>query len=631
MSAFVYNENIDDTPVNANSADLITAFGIFFDGTLNNMYNTDIIIKINKEINNRIEESKKRQEKLKKYIKNPFPDPTIPKDASSIFREINKLENISREEVIDDYAAELNLNRSGNEEAIAELEAYKKNVGENSSYDNAYSNVARQWSCLNVDQCIYVEGMGTKEMVPDDPFGKGFGSGKYGIKERMKEACGFLAKKISDYVEQEEIDITKANRLYIKLDVFGFSRGAATARHFLHEIQKKKNMGHLGESLSKLDLPKEYIKVNVRFLGLYDTVSSYHEGLKIRNSEIIKRFSNDVEELQLNNLGSIQKAVHLTAQDEHREYFALTRLKSPMIKTLIERSMPGVHSDIGGSYRSEGEEVEIENNEYFSYERMKILRTRLIEEGWFKEDEIYFNDDKSKLLSNREYISNEYSYIPLHFMSEHADEHIKDYKLSELDVKTKYKLPDDPILELAKKRLEGYVMHHEKESNVKLNTKDTASKKYQAEMKFNQWNDWFQDRVQSQTNACISTEQKVKNEKLRQQKQQERSIRIERLREEAEAESKENEERRKEYNDALEKERKERAIEKNERIMNKRLQNKFYSEDKWEYDSSPPEEKEACIGEQELLKNLRGKYLHWSANRKGMGVDPTNNRKRTEY
>ena len=61
------------------------------------------------------------------------------------------------------------------------------------------------------------------------------------------------------------------------------------------------------------------MQLEIRFIGLYDTVSSYEDkDFSIFNK---KGFNSGIDSLQLNNIGNFGKAVHFTAADEHRFNF----------------------------------------------------------------------------------------------------------------------------------------------------------------------------------------------------------------------------------------------------------------------------------------------------------------------
>ena len=107
-----------------------------------------------------------------------------------------------------------------------------------SSYANAYSNIAWMFrrGFTNNDQLwLYIEGIGTRLGDTDDEIdGYAVGRGVTGIDQRALQAFD----QIEDLVGE-----TPPTLLYI--NVFGFSRGAATARHFVH-LAKSRNQDFVG-------------------------------------------------------------------------------------------------------------------------------------------------------------------------------------------------------------------------------------------------------------------------------------------------------------------------------------------------------------------------------------------------
>ena len=57
---------------------------------------------------------------------------------------------------------------------------------------------------------------------------------------------------------------------------------------------------------------------------------------------------NDIKELGLNSISKAEHILHITAGDEHRKNFSLSRIIRK--KNHIELNFPGVHCDVGGSY-----------------------------------------------------------------------------------------------------------------------------------------------------------------------------------------------------------------------------------------------------------------------------------------
>ena len=167
--------------------------------------------------------------------------------------------------------------------------------------------------------------------------------------------------------------------------------------------------GHFGELLAVEIFTID--KITIRFAGLYDTVSSYHPTMSLSPD-----FRNDVTQLKLNNLSTVKNIVHFIAMDEHRINFPITHIRG------FERQFPGVHSDIGGSYH-DGEEIvdEIETSKLKNGDLIH-LKKKLEEQGWYKEGELVFDTSPSfyHKLTGKRNLSKKYSFILLHFMADFA-------------------------------------------------------------------------------------------------------------------------------------------------------------------------------------------------------------------
>jgi hypothetical protein len=517
----------------------------------------------------------------------------------------------------------------------------------------------------------------TQGIAHDDDDGFQYGAGSIsGIRARVRLGCRLLAREIKKKIDETT---KKTKSIEITVDVFGFSRGAAAARNFVYEItkgeytpndievsytetihhparaeyvdyskirdnpyepsekpksriqhykaytttEKKKKkvkradsdglmtntkyhidgklprMGHLGYSLLKLNITPEQlekIELKVRFLGIYDTVSSYEEwgplggdSHKRKGAKHIQPgkslFNDDVKQLNLNTL-RCTKIVHFTAMDEHRENFDLTRITGANAKDAqgnirrIEKSFPGVHCDIGGAYENGREyidEIEVVNKDisglhdfYDTPETSKALledfSKKLIKEYWYEKSELIITLknpkiglDYSKLSGTRKYIHKEYSYIPLHFMKEYSEKYMKNF-IIEGDFINRYKITDKNLI-AAKKHLTPYV----KNENNK-------------EWKF------------------IPDEVFVRKQKI----------------EAHQAEKKEKE--------------RELKLKKSIIIYDKpatKIDNLRVVKPKFN-----PLEVPVWTEDQKLLRELRNKYFHWSANREWLGMDPNDNRKR---
>ncbi len=116
-------------------------------------------------------------------------------------------------------------------------------------------------------------------------------------------------------------------------------------------------------------------------MGLFDTVSSYggekyqKVSGQIYNNLRHKSFDDDVKELHLAIGGHARQVVQLAAADEYRKNFASTNIRSSVLAGVgLEVRLPGVHSDIGGSY----EEHKVETRWVTAPEV-----ARLVNEGWY--------------------------------------------------------------------------------------------------------------------------------------------------------------------------------------------------------------------------------------------------------
>lgn len=342
-------------------------------------------------------------------------------------------------------------NNKNNIEARLENKDSFRRYNRSTSYHNDFSNVARLWLFYEKEKDIYVEGIGTEDDKPDDGIsGSGLGTGPTGVPAKMRIGCERVVEKAADFSKIR----------FLALDVFGFSRGAAAARHFVHEISKEPNKaknippwGYLGKLLVDKGIEVEFLEI--RFLGLFDTVSAYSAEF-----DATPDFSNDVEELQLNDIGKAFKIVQFTAANEHRKNFALTRIPKQLPTHIdIEKELPGEHCDIGGSHNDGVETVnEIETQwGWKKTDKLERLKNQLVEEGWYTEGNLSIDEGITySSLNGSRYVLKTYSYIPLHFMAELGIN--KQEVLFDLEgLKSQFSIKGEPLLERVEKRLRKYV------------------------------------------------------------------------------------------------------------------------------------------------------------------------------
>ncbi len=326
-------------------------------------------------------------------------------------------------------------------------------MDEYDSYTADYSNVARLAQTMQTNaeedyhQPIYVQGIGTKKGKADSDYGSGTGEGDYGISTRVTECM----HEILDRVSARAMARKTVDRL--RIDCFGFSRGAAAARHLISRllISLRYFFSTRGITVSKFEIP---------FVGLFDTVSSYGVG-----------YDSDTEQLHLDSIKDpiVERVVQLAAGDEHRLNFRLTNIASAGARGL-EIFLPGAHSDIGGGYvdgDSEESRVLLEAPGVYLKARCEAMRTELIALGWFTDSEeirvretaqpdivlrgggTVKRDSIYDLVATREKISNRYSYLPLHMMSEYAGAKKLRFEL------TKYDYSGDPDLVAIRSLIDG--------------------------------------------------------------------------------------------------------------------------------------------------------------------------------
>lgn len=107
------------------------------------------------------------------------------------------------------------------------------------------------------------------------------------------------------------------------VDIVGFSRGAALALHFAHQVEQK------------------YADADIRFVGLWDTVASFG----IPGNRINLGW-------QLTLADGVKRCYHVMALDERRSAFPLNRVRGKQHQAIGEARLQeiwfrGVHSDVG--------------------------------------------------------------------------------------------------------------------------------------------------------------------------------------------------------------------------------------------------------------------------------------------
>jgi uncharacterized protein (DUF2235 family) len=221
--------------------------------------------------------------------------------------------------------------------------------GTANEFGNSKTNVCKLYQILDKKQqfTYYDPGVGTYSGI--NVYSKiaknyfrilGLGLG-FGLKDNVSQAYNFL---MENYEEGDEIFL------------FGFSRGAYTVRvlagmlHLCGLLEKgnghhtpyayrlytqpKLNFGLLGEFKKTFSTRK----VQIKFMGIWDSVSSVGSIGNFRNYPYTKRLDN------------VKMVKHALAIDEKRTFYTQNEIRNISKADVEEVWFAGVHSDIGGSF-----------------------------------------------------------------------------------------------------------------------------------------------------------------------------------------------------------------------------------------------------------------------------------------
>ena len=223
-----------------------------------------------------------------------------------------------------------------------ERQAQGLKVDEGSSYGAIATNIARLYGCYPQQSSwdatgkavtsLYVSGIGTTTGKADTRFpAQTYGRGSTGVLGKAEEAWAQLNQCLTAFVQA----LAPYTLSRLQLDIFGFSRGAAAARHFTHQI----NATNFAEHFALAD----DFSCEICFIGLFDTVAAVGG---------LADFGDVGDDINAGlNLylgpGCAQQVVQLSARDEHRRNFALSRIAP---QWPLDIALPGAHADVGGGY-----------------------------------------------------------------------------------------------------------------------------------------------------------------------------------------------------------------------------------------------------------------------------------------
>lgn len=283
----------------------------------------------------------------------------------------------------------------------------------------------------------YITGIGTgneqdntkpadESVVP----GQAFGTGDYGVIAKVETGISALCENLKQIRQSRAYAAAMADGISkLELDVFGFSRGAAAARHFTNVIVDgekglfatkfteacKSNSISLKSGFDWSSNESIYIK----FVGVFDTVAAIFDPF----SGDFTPHNDDNGDVRLwLDPDRIENVVHLTAhkKTEYRYNFCLNKV-NPNGK-FKEYVVPGAHSDLGGGYQSTLAYETVGGQAQNRY-LLPLLESKPIKR--LRRDVSHWNGDKVKALLDEKFkkvIDHEVS------LGWDKDDYIVDYK-----------------------------------------------------------------------------------------------------------------------------------------------------------------------------------------------------------
>lgn len=234
----------------------------------------------------------------------------------------------------------------------------------NASWQGGHTNISRLFDLYQSSDELsdseteaqvkaYVSGIGTADGESDSMLGKALGSSLIrqfeGVVTKTDEVLDKISAELTRFIKlnREKVAIAK-----VQFDVFGFSRGAAAARHFANRVMSQ-DAAIAAAIENGLDMAGHHGKPagEVRFLGLFDTVAAIGSLLNFYG---VNGRSNPGVNLELRP-SVAQKVFQISAMHECRYNFSLNSIAGMW----PELALPGAHSDIGGGYNAGEDEISL--------------------------------------------------------------------------------------------------------------------------------------------------------------------------------------------------------------------------------------------------------------------------------
>jgi hypothetical protein len=189
---------------------------------------------------------------------------------------------------------------------------------------------------------VYIDGIGTEAGQGDSMKGQALDYGPTSSYGKVQTAC--RDKIVAGITQQLERVLPTLGCIHkLEFDVFGFSRGASAARQFVNTLDQRADHPLVeavaNEASIRLKAGFDWANrddCRIKFVGLFDTVCS--SLLEARSVTLAPDCA--------------ERVVHLTAKDEWRYFFALTRITDDaagkqIAPNFTELALPGCHSDMG--------------------------------------------------------------------------------------------------------------------------------------------------------------------------------------------------------------------------------------------------------------------------------------------
>ena len=245
---------------------------------------------------------------------------------------------------------------TGNNDPAESQNGVRVDVSNVVKFRDAYMGDDGEYPTQAGTHFYYISGPGTTDR------GSGISGGGYdaGTGSTMLDRVAYMADRFVNHINW--LSYRELSNQQLNIDITGFSRGAAAARVFANLVNAFLNtedyfvLDHHADRQydfrsSRVERAREYMReaciaINLRFLGLFDTVPHFGGSQQ-----------DDLEELELAIPGDrhgVNYVAHAVSVNENRDAFnAVSIHRDGAIRnsfTRVEKGFLGAHADIGGGY-----------------------------------------------------------------------------------------------------------------------------------------------------------------------------------------------------------------------------------------------------------------------------------------